>query len=80
MSREELKRSGLLDQYVLGLLDPERAAEVERMLEGDPLLVQEVDRLRQDLNSYADARSIGPPGRRSPRCVRRRTFLTWTTR
>ena len=61
MSREELQRSGILDQYVLGLLDPEQAAEVERMLDQDPTLVQEVNRLRQDLNSYADARNIAPP-------------------
>ena len=61
MSREELQRSGILDQYVLGLLDPERAAEVEQLLERDPTLMQDVDRLRQDLNSYADARNIAPP-------------------
>ncbi|WP_238750698.1 hypothetical protein [Neolewinella maritima] len=61
MSREELKRSGLLDQYVLGLLDPERVAEVERLMEEDPFLEQEVARLRQELNSYADARNIAAP-------------------
>ncbi len=61
MSREELKRSGILDQYVLGLLDPERSAEVERLLEGDPTLAREADQLRQDLNAYADARNIAPP-------------------
>ena len=68
MSREELKRSGLLDQYVLGLLDPERSAEVEELMEGDPFLSQEVERLRQDLDSYADARNIAPPADgRAPR-------------
>ena len=61
MSREELKRSGLLDQYVLGLLDPERSAEVERLLAEDPLLDAEANRLRRELNSYADARDILPP-------------------
>ncbi len=62
MTRDELKRSGLLDQYVLGLLGPEQSAEVERLMEEDPFLESEVERLRKDLNSYADSRSnIGPP-------------------
>ena len=70
MSREELKRSGLLDQYVLGLLDPERSAEVERLLAEDPLLDAEANRLRRELNSYADARDILPPADgRPPRTV-----------
>lgn len=68
MNREELKRSGMLDQYVLGLLGPERNAEVEQMIAEDPFLAQEVDRLRKDLNAYADARDITPPpGGRTPR-------------
>ncbi|THH37531.1 hypothetical protein [Neolewinella litorea] len=68
MNREELKRSGLLDQYVLGLLEPERNAEVEQMIAEDPFLAQEVDRLRDDLNAYADARDITPPpSGRTPR-------------
>ena len=61
MSREELKQSGVLDQYVLGLLDPERSEMVERLMEEDPLLEAEVRRLRRELNSYADARNILPP-------------------
>ncbi|MBB4079532.1 hypothetical protein GGR28_002157 [Lewinella aquimaris] len=61
MNREELKRSGLLDQYVLGLLGPERMAEVEQLMREDPFLEQEVERLREDLNAYADSRNIGPP-------------------
>lgn len=60
-NREELKRSGLLDQYVLGLLGQERSAEVERMMEEDPEVANEVRRIRQDLNAYADLREIAPP-------------------
>jgi hypothetical protein len=71
MTREELKKSGLLDQYVLGLLGPEQAGEVERMLDGDPMLEAEVERLRRELNAYADARNIGPPpGGRTVRTAR----------
>ncbi|PPK84607.1 hypothetical protein CLV84_3769 [Neolewinella xylanilytica] len=67
-NREELKRSGLLDQYVLGLLDHERTEEVERMIEEDPELAREVARIRKDLNAYADLKDIGPPpGERTPR-------------
>jgi len=61
MTREELKRSGLLDQYVLGLLGPEQSEEVARLIDGDPFLEKEVERLRAELNSYADMRNIGPP-------------------
>ena len=59
--REELKRSGELDQYVLGLLGKERSDEVERLIEDDPEIAREVDRIRRDLNAYADLRDIGPP-------------------
>ncbi|MCP9237010.1 hypothetical protein [Lewinella sp. JB7] len=61
MNREELKQSGLLDQYVLGLLGPEQMAEVEQLMREDPFLEQEVERLRNDLHAYADSRNIGPP-------------------
>lgn len=66
MSREELKQSGLLEQYVLGLLGPEQSADIDRMIAADPELEAEVDRLRADVNAYADARQITPPptGRR----------------
>ncbi|MGB3800688.1 MAG: hypothetical protein WA952_12810 [Lewinella sp.] len=65
---DDLKRSGLLDQYVLGLLGQERNAEVERMIEEDPDLGREVSRIRQELNAYADMREITPPpGNREPR-------------
>ena len=66
--REELKRSGLLDQYVLGLLGPEECSEVEAMMEEDPEIADEVSRIRRELNAYADTRDIGPPpGDRAPR-------------
>ncbi|WP_116108538.1 hypothetical protein [Lewinella sp. IMCC34191] len=65
---DDLKRSGLLDQYVLGLLGQERTAEVEQMIEEDPELGREVSRIRQELNAYADMREIAPPpGNRQPR-------------
>ena len=58
---EEVKRSGILDQYVLGLLGKERSAEVERLIEEDPDIAREVDRIRRDLDAYADLRDIAPP-------------------
>ncbi len=61
MNRDELKQSGLLDQYVLGLLGPERNSEVEQLMEEDPFLAQEVERLRKELNSYVDSYDIAPP-------------------
>ena len=68
MTREELKDSGLLVQYVLGLLNVAQRAEVERLVEGDPFLEEELERLRGELDSYADARTFGPPPEgRTPR-------------
>lgn len=61
MNRDELKKSGLLDQYVLGLLGPEQSAEIEALISGDPLLEGEVNRLRKELTDYADASNIAPP-------------------
>ena len=66
--RDELKRSGLLDQYVLGLLGPEECTEVEAMMDQDQEVADEVGRIRRELNAYADTRDIGPPpGDRAPR-------------
>lgn len=68
MDKNELRRSGLLDQYVLGLLGPEQSAEVERLIEKDPELSQQVKELRGELVDYADRRNIGPPpSGRAPR-------------
>ena len=61
MSREDIKQSGLLDQYVLGLTSPEQTELVERLLQEDPFLAGEVDRLRKSLFSYADSQDIAPP-------------------
>ena len=68
MSREELKKSGLLDQYVLGLLSREQAALVERLMQEDPFVADEVGRIQRNLMTYADSQDILPPPKgRSPR-------------
>ncbi len=61
MTREEIKKSGLLDQYVLGLTSPEQTELVERLMREDPFLAGEVDRLRNNLFEYADSQDIAPP-------------------
>ena len=61
MSREELKKSGLLDQYVLGLLSREQAALVERLMQEDPFVADEVGRIQRNLMTYADSQDILPP-------------------
>ena len=70
MTRDEIKKSGLLDQYVLGLTTPEQTKLVERLMQEDPFLAEEIERLRDTLFQYADIQDIGPPsGGRKPRTM-----------
>lgn len=61
MTRDELKQSGLLDQYVLGLTTTETTELIDRMRTEDPFVQQEIDRLRGELDAYADALNFAPP-------------------
>lgn len=61
MDKEHFLSSGLLEQYVLGLTDPEETREVERHLEAFPELKKEADAMRKALEQYAMQHSIPPP-------------------
>ena len=61
MDKQKFLTSGLLEQYVLGLTDPEESDLVERYLEAFPELKKEVDGMHSAIEQYALAHSIPPP-------------------
>lgn len=61
LTRESLKKSGLLEQYVLGLTTREQNRILEAFLEDNPAAQEDVAVLREELGSYMDRYSLGPP-------------------
>jgi len=59
LTRESLKKSGLLEQYVLGLTTREQNRILEAFLEDNPAAQEDVDVLRKELGSYMDRYSLG---------------------
>jgi anti-sigma-K factor RskA len=53
MDKDKFLRTGLLEQYVLGLTNEEESAEVERYAEAFPELAKEIDEMRKALEQYA---------------------------
>jgi len=66
MDRESLKKSGLLEQYVLGLTNRKESAIVERALEEDPEIKKDYRKLRDELDEYVGKTGMAAPddGRR----------------
>lgn len=66
MDKERFLSSGLLEQYVLGLTDPEETREVENYLKVFPELRRDVEKMRQAIEQYAMGQAIpAPPRHRS---------------
>lgn len=61
MNKEEFLKSGLLEQYVLKLTDPEETELVETMLKRFPELKSELDTMHNAIEQYALSHSIPPP-------------------
>ena len=53
--------SGILELYVHGLASPDEIREVEAMAEQHPEVQQEVDAIRQTLETYSDLHGVQPP-------------------
>ncbi len=53
MDKERFLKSGLLEQYVLGLADEEEAREVELFAQAYPEIQEEIDSLRRAVDDYA---------------------------
>lgn len=59
--KDDILNSGILEQYVLGILDEEEASEVEAMLEEYPELWDYVKDLRVTLTAVSFQNGIRPP-------------------
>jgi anti-sigma-K factor RskA len=53
MEKERFLKTGLLEQYVLGLTDEEESDLVERYAEAHPDIQESIDKLRESVNHYA---------------------------
>ncbi|MDX2069116.1 MAG: anti-sigma factor [Haliscomenobacter sp.] len=65
MDKQTFLTSGLLEQYVLGITDPEETQEVERHLNLYPELNQEVTAMRDAIKQYALQQDIPAPTQRT---------------
>ncbi len=53
MDKDKFLKSGLLEQYVLGLTDERESEEVERYAEAFPEIQAEIESLRKSMDDYA---------------------------
>ena len=65
MDKQTFLASGLLEQYVLGITDPEETQEVERHLNLYPELHQEVAAMREAIKQYALQQEIPAPAQKT---------------
>ncbi len=61
MDHESLKKSGLLEQYVLGLTSRKESLLVERTLAEDPKAQADYESLRREMDAYALSNGMGEP-------------------
>ncbi|MCO6476904.1 MAG: anti-sigma factor [Phaeodactylibacter sp.] len=61
MDKEKFLKSGLLEQYVLGLTDEKESEEVERYAEAFPEIQAEIKALRKAVDDYARQYAVMPP-------------------
>lgn len=61
MDRESLKKSGLLEQYILGLTSRKESLLVERTLAENPEAQEDYENLRRELDDYALSNGMSAP-------------------
>lgn len=61
MDRDSLKKSGLLEQYILGLTNRKESLLVEKTLEENPEVREDYEKLRNELDSYAASNGLSAP-------------------
>jgi hypothetical protein len=61
MNRESLKKSGLLEQYILGLTSRKESLLVEKTLDEHPGAREDYDELRRELDAYAVSNGLATP-------------------
>jgi len=60
MEIEQIKQSGLLEQYILNLCSPEEATTVETYAVEHPEVLTEIKRLQNNMQDYAAKHAILP--------------------
>lgn len=61
MNRENLKKSGLLEQYVLGLTSRKESLMIQKILEEDPEAKKDFEKLRKELDGYVMDQGLHVP-------------------
>ncbi|WP_020566857.1 hypothetical protein [Neolewinella persica] len=61
MNRDDLKKSGLLEQYVLGLTSRKESLMIQKMLEEDPEVKKDFDKLRSEFDGYVVDQGLQVP-------------------
>lgn len=59
--REEILNSGILEQYLMGELEPHEEARTESLLQTDPVLKEYYEKMEDDFERLAMENSIQPP-------------------
>lgn len=70
MDKERFLKTGLLEQYILGLTNEEESAEVERYAAAFPEIAEEIKSLRHALDQYAMKYTTKPPKELRQRVMR----------
>lgn len=61
MNKDQLIKSGLLEQYVLGLTTPAENRQIEDIAARYPEIQEEIESMREALDQYVNQHSIPPP-------------------
>ena len=69
MDKENFLKTGLLEQYVLGLTDERESEEVEQYAEAFPEIKAEIEAMRKAVDEYAKQYAVMPPGELEARVV-----------
>jgi len=69
MDKETFIKSGLIEQYVMGLASPEEMKQVEQMAAAYPEVNQHIDEMQDCMKRYVEMHSIPPPKRSRQRII-----------
>jgi len=69
MDKETFIKSGLIEQYVMGLASPEEMKKVEQMAAAYPEVNQHICEMQDCMKRYVEMHSIPPPKRSRQRII-----------
>jgi len=71
MTTDEFLTSGLLEQYVMGLLEDDKATEVAKYIDSNPSIKDAYDNMQETIASMAIGYGIEPPVRNKEAIIRK---------